>query len=80
MSAADAVVIDSDSRLTQLGLLPICAEDRYHLFESRSYGGASASPLPELAAAWAVETFGGPPARPYVALRARRPAAAPRSP
>lgn len=68
LSAPDCVVIDSDSRLTQLGLLPICEEDRYHLFESRSYGGASDSPLPELTATWAVETLGGPLARPYVAL------------
>jgi ADP-heptose:LPS heptosyltransferase len=77
LSATDAVVVDPDSRLTQLGLLPICEEDRYHLFESRSYGGDSARPLPELAAAWAVETFGGPAARPYVALP--RPAARPPS-
>jgi ADP-heptose:LPS heptosyltransferase len=76
LNATDAVVIDPDSRLTQLGLLPICEEDRYHLFESRSYGADSASPLPELAAAWAMETFGGPPARPYVALP-RRPMRAP---
>ena len=68
LNASDAVVIDPDSRLTQLGLLPICEEDRHHLFESRSYGAESASPLPELAAAWAVETFGGPPSRPYIAV------------
>ena len=35
----DCLVIDPDSRLTQLGLLPVCPEDRYHLFESRAYGG-----------------------------------------
>jgi ADP-heptose:LPS heptosyltransferase len=68
LDAADAVVIDPDSRLTQLGLLPICEEDRHHLFESRSYGAESASTLPDLAAAWAVETFGGTPARPYIAV------------
>jgi ADP-heptose:LPS heptosyltransferase len=38
---ADALVIDPDSRLTQLGLLPICADERYHLFESRAYGATS---------------------------------------
>jgi len=37
--AADALVLDPDSRLTQLGLLPICPDERYHLFESRAYGG-----------------------------------------
>jgi ADP-heptose:LPS heptosyltransferase len=63
-----AVVIDPDSRLTQLGLLPVCAEERFHLFDSRAYGGASARPLPELAAAWAIETFGVHGATPYIAL------------
>ena len=63
----DSLVLDPDSRLTQLGLLPVCAEERYHLFESRSYGGASARPLPDLAAAWAFETLGVSGA-PYLAL------------
>jgi ADP-heptose:LPS heptosyltransferase len=40
-SAAYALVLDPDSRLTQLGLLPICPDERYHLFESRAYGGTS---------------------------------------
>ena len=66
--APDSVVIDPDSRLTQLGLLPVCGEERHHLFESRSYGGATGQPLPELAAAWAAETLGVAGARPYVAL------------
>ena len=35
---ADCLVIDPDSRLTQLGLLPVCPEERYHFFESRAYG------------------------------------------
>jgi len=66
--SADSVVIDPDSRLTQLGLVPVCREDLYYLFESRAYGGDSERPLPELAAAWAAETFGMAGARPYVAL------------
>jgi ADP-heptose:LPS heptosyltransferase len=68
VSAPDSVVIDPDSRLTQLGLLPVCPEDRYHLFESRAYGGATDRALPELAAAWAEETLGVSGAKPYVAL------------
>ncbi len=64
----DSVVIDPDSRLTQLGLLPVCPEERYHLFESRLYGGDSASALPELAAAWAADTFDVKGSKPYVAL------------
>ncbi len=35
----NSIVIDPDSRLTQLGLLPICPEEDYYFFESRSYGG-----------------------------------------
>jgi ADP-heptose:LPS heptosyltransferase len=64
----DCLVIDPDSRLTQLGLLPVCDEDRYCFFESRAYGGASASALPELAAQWAAETLGVAGAEPYIAL------------
>jgi hypothetical protein len=68
--AADpgCLVIDPDSRLTQLGLLPVCEEDRYRLFESRRYGGASEDNLPALAAQWARETLGIPNAAPYVAV------------
>jgi ADP-heptose:LPS heptosyltransferase len=69
LAAPDAVVIDPDSRLTQLGLLPVCPEERFHLFESRGYGGETDRALPELAAAWAAETFGVSGAKPYVALR-----------
>ena len=68
LAAPDSVVIDPDSRLTQLGLLPVCPEDHYHLFESRGYGGETDRALPELAAAWAEETLGVPNAKPYVAL------------
>ena len=68
LAVSGSVVIDPDSRLTQLGLLPVCPEDRYHLFESRAYGSESDRALPELAAAWAAETFGIAGAAPYVAL------------
>ena len=74
LSAEDGVVLDPDSRLTQLGLLPICEEDRHHLFESRSYGENGSGTLSQLAAAWARETIGGPSAMPYISvprLRAR---------
>jgi ADP-heptose:LPS heptosyltransferase len=64
----DDLVIDPDSRLTQLGLLPVGGEDRCHLFESRGYGRESSRALPELAAAWAEETFGVAGAKPYLAL------------
>ncbi len=62
-----SVVIDPDSRLTQLGLLPICPEEDYYFFESRSYGGDGTEPLGALATRWAIETFGVETARAYVA-------------
>jgi ADP-heptose:LPS heptosyltransferase len=68
LAAPGALVIDSDSRLTQLGLVPVCPEERYHLFESRGYGGDSTASLPQLAAAWAQETFGVAGAKPFIAL------------
>ena len=68
LGAPDSLVIDPDTRFTQLGLLPVCGEESYHFFESRAYGGASDCSLPELAAAWAHETFGVKDAKPFVAL------------
>jgi ADP-heptose:LPS heptosyltransferase len=65
----DCLVIDPDSRLTQLGLLPISPDERYRFFESRAYGGDSDRPLPELAARWAEETLGVAGAKPYIAPR-----------
>jgi Glycosyltransferase family 9 (heptosyltransferase) len=61
-----SIIIDPDSRLTQLGLLPICQEEDYYLFESRSYGAGSDDPLNLLARRWVSETFGAAQARPYI--------------
>ena len=61
-----SIVIDPDSRLTQLGLLPICPEEDYYFFESRSYGGDCDEPLSVLALRWVSETFGVAEARPYI--------------
>jgi ADP-heptose:LPS heptosyltransferase len=67
VSLARSIVIDPDSRLTQLGLLPICAEENYYLFESRSYRAATDDPLTALTRRWCEETFDVPNARPYIA-------------
>jgi ADP-heptose:LPS heptosyltransferase len=64
----DCLVIDSDSRLTQLGLLAVCPEERYQFFESRAYGAESDKSLPELTADWAAETLGVSGAKPYIAV------------
>ncbi|MGQ9634886.1 MAG: glycosyltransferase family 9 protein [Bryobacteraceae bacterium] len=61
------IVLDPDSRLTQLGLLPVCPEENYYLFDSRSYGGNGADPLPLLASRWVCEVLGIPGCSTYVA-------------
>lgn len=61
------IVIDPDSRLTQLGLLPVGDERNYYFFESRAYGGDGDAPLGALAGRWVRETFGVEGARAYIA-------------
>jgi ADP-heptose:LPS heptosyltransferase len=73
LSQPAAVVIDPDSRLTQLGLLPVCPEESYYLFESRAYGGDGLDSLTTLAQRWAAAVFDVPDAGPYAAP-AERPA------
>jgi len=63
----DSIVIDPDSRLTQLGLIPVCPDHRYYFFESRSYGGDSADSLVALTRRWAAEIIGIADARPFIA-------------
>lgn len=67
LSAPDSIVLDPDSRLTQLGLLPVCPEENYRFFESRAYGGDDDDPLPVLAARWSHEILGLPDATPWIA-------------
>jgi ADP-heptose:LPS heptosyltransferase len=68
LDAPGTIVIDPDSRFTQLGLLPVFVEDRYYLFESRAYGANTGRNLPELASEWAREIIGVGGAKPFVAL------------
>lgn len=67
IDSQDSIVVDPDSRLTQLGLLPVCDENRYYFFESRSYGADSSASLVELTRRWVRETFGVNDARAYIA-------------
>jgi hypothetical protein len=62
-----SIVIDPDSRLTQLGLIPVGDDARYFFFESRAFGGDTTLSLPRLTAAWLKEVFDVEEARPYVA-------------
>ncbi len=62
-----SIVIDPDSRLTQLGLVPVGDDTRYFFFESRAFGGDTTLSLPRLTAAWLNEVFDVEDAHPYVA-------------
>jgi hypothetical protein len=63
----DGIVIDPDSRLTQLGLIAVCDPRRYFWFESRSYGADTSERLTDLASRWARDIFGVETARPFIA-------------
>ena len=63
----DAIVVDPDSRLTQLGLVPVCDPARYYFFESRARAGRGS--LGQLTTAWVNEIFGIPDARAFIAPR-----------
>ena len=54
----EIVLIDPDSRLTQLGLLRPIEDARYFHFPSRYYGVHSTDPLGVLVCRWMNETFG----------------------
>lgn len=66
LSVPASIVIDPDSRLTQLGLLPVCDPNRNFHFPSRSYGGDSDESLVTLTRRWVREVF-GVDASPYFA-------------
>ncbi len=57
LAAPRSITIDPDSRLTQLGLAPVCAEQDYYFFESRAYGADGDESLGILAGQWMLETF-----------------------
>jgi ADP-heptose:LPS heptosyltransferase len=61
----DGLVIDPDSRLSQLGLVRICPDEKYFFFPSREFGSDTDLPLPALAARWARKTF-GVAAKPFI--------------
>jgi ADP-heptose:LPS heptosyltransferase len=53
----EGIVVDPDSRITQLGLLPLAAPERTFHFSSRSVGGETDN-LSDLVRGWVRETFG----------------------
>jgi len=53
------ILLDPDSRLSQLGVLPLFPSERYFLFDSRSHNAFNrAMSMPELANAWIDEVRG----------------------
>ena len=71
LSADQYLIVDPDSRLTQLGVLPLTKGDQgYHFFESRSYQAERSDPLAKLTGEWLNEVFGpdDEPAYPFVQL------------
>ena len=71
LASEEYVVVDPDSRLTQLGLLPITKDDASHcFFESRSYQSPGAESLAQLTGRWLSDLFGDAEQTdyPYVSL------------
>lgn len=64
-SSQRSLVLDPDSRLSQLGLLPVCPAGRHFLFESRAYGGEGLDSLPLLTRRWLSQTLGIDDAEPW---------------
>ena len=58
LDGRDRIVVDPDSRITQLGLLPLCEPEHYFHFPSRT--ADSAANLSELTRNWLRKTFGEP--------------------
>jgi len=71
LRSEEFLIVDPDSRLTQLGLLPVVQDEtHYYFFESRGYQKPGISSLGQLTAQWAHEVFGeGEPLYPCVHLR-----------
>lgn len=80
------LVVDPDSRMTQLGLLPLGPEGEHRVcYDSRAFGGSGAAPLAALTADWLDGALGPvePPPLPWTSFAPRadlregdRPAAA----
>ncbi len=59
LDPTEYMIVDPDSRLTQLGILPLVADQRSYLFfESRSYCAAGLQKLGALTAHWLQQVFG----------------------
>jgi ADP-heptose:LPS heptosyltransferase len=66
LGGTGSIVLDPDSRLSQLGLLPVCPPENHYLFESRSYGEETRATLGQLARAWCRDVLGVEDAQPWL--------------
>ena len=57
LQSENSIVVDPDSRMTQLGLVPVCDPATYFHFPSRT-SGTHSSNLTDLVRGWLRETFG----------------------
>jgi hypothetical protein len=62
------LVVDPDSRLTQLGLLPVCHPESYLFFPSREFHSESNASIATLASQWSSDELGGGPLSPAINL------------
>ena len=66
LQSPNSLILDPDSRLSQLGLLPVGEEHHYHFFESRSFGYPSEQSLGQITGAWLEQVFGFKGAMPWI--------------
>jgi len=58
LQTENCIVVDPDSRMTQLGLIPVCNPAHYFHFPSRTAGGDGPANLADLLARWLHQNFG----------------------
>jgi ADP-heptose:LPS heptosyltransferase len=58
LEGANRIVVDPDSRMTQLGLMPACEPEHYFHFPSRTADTGSAEDLTRIAHRWLRQQFG----------------------
>ena len=71
LSVKGALIVDPDSRLSQLGLLPLGSEEDYYFFETRSWWSDEDMPLGEMTERWVEQTFEVPLHVPIVSVEDR---------
>ena len=79
LQSPNSLILDPDSRLSQLGLLPVGEEHHYYFFESRSFGYPSEHSLGQLTGAWLNQVFGFVGATPWIKISPIGPASVARA-